>query len=115
MMVVGRRGPRSCGNSEQESEGQGQLCSTHAGIATPGFKAKKERMQSASARRTREAISAERQIAHAEDQQRVCERDREPGRCITSQLSGGSSQQSHQDLLAGGLRHYKHCSIELHS
>jgi hypothetical protein len=38
MMVVGRRGPRSCGNSEQESEGQGQLCSTHttaAGIATP--------------------------------------------------------------------------------
>jgi hypothetical protein len=118
MMVVGRRGPRSCGNSEQESEGQGQLCSTHttaAGIATPGFKAKKERMQSASTRRTREAISAERQSAHDEDQQRVCERDHEPGRCITSQLSGGSSQQSHQDLLAGGLRHYTHCSIELHS
>jgi hypothetical protein len=45
MMVVGRRGPRSCRNNEQESEGQGQLCSTHAtaaGIATPGFKAKRE-------------------------------------------------------------------------
>jgi hypothetical protein len=46
MMVVGRRGPRLCGNSEQESEGQGQgqLCSTHttaAGIVTPDLKAKR--------------------------------------------------------------------------
>jgi hypothetical protein len=46
MMVVGRRGPRLCGNSEQESEGQGQgqLCSTHttaAGIVTPNLKAKR--------------------------------------------------------------------------
>jgi hypothetical protein len=84
MMVVGRRGPRLCGNSEQESEGQGQLCSTHttaAGIVTTDLKTKRERererVQSPPTRRTRGAISAQRQSALDEDGQRVSERDHE--------------------------------------
>jgi hypothetical protein len=76
MMVVGRRGPRSCGNSEQESErGRGSSDTIAAGIVTPDLKAKRQRMQSASTRRTRGAISAQRQSALDEDGQRVSERD----------------------------------------
>jgi hypothetical protein len=52
MMVVGRRGPRLCGNSEQESEGQGSSAAPTPPqpVSSPDIKAKRQRMQSASTR-----------------------------------------------------------------